>query len=147
MDSWGATERSRVEMGLQSPGSSVSVYLRGQLQTMVLLTSERPGPLVRQDPSLKASRVEVFSWGNRVSGGRTPLLVSISCLTWAAGMVGIHPHFTDKDISDTELGGSGSWRVWGPILNLLNCVCLFPHDLASLEAILCNSGLEFCSNP
>lgn len=51
------TERSRVETRLQSPGSSVSpVYLLGQLQTNVLIISERPGPLCEAGPSCPASK-------------------------------------------------------------------------------------------
>lgn len=51
-ESWG-THRRRVKTGLQNPGSSDSpLYLLGQLQTIVLITSEKPGPLGEAGSSL-----------------------------------------------------------------------------------------------
>ena len=44
----------------------------------------------------------------------------------AVGLVGIHAHFTEEEIRDADIGGSGSWQVWGPILNPLKQVCLLP---------------------
>lgn len=137
---WGA--ESRLDSRAQAPVTHLCIILDNcrQLCQSPLKGLGPWGEAGPCQPGPKASWVGVLGcWGPRGLGEGFFLLELPAC--WASIPI--------SQMRKSEMQSRRVWQPeeWGPILNLLSWVCLFPTARPPPESTLCNSGLEFCSNP